>query len=174
MAIQLETNRIILREFMLHDLEEFHTLETNEAVLKYLTNYPKRTLNESKEILCQVIEQYRNFKTGRLAIIDKATQGFVGWCGIKFNNHKRHVYENFYDLGYRIHPNYWGNGFATEASIACLNYGLNELALLKINAIVNTQNTQSLKVIFKVGFNYKESFLEDETEKHWYEFNNKY
>jgi len=169
MAIQLETNRIILREFILNDLEEFHTLETNEAVLKYLTNYPKRTLEESKEILFQVIEQYRNFKTGRLAMFDKATQGFVGWCGIKFNTHKRHIYENFYDLGYRIHPNYWGNGLATEASIACLSYGLNELEITKINAIVNVHNTQSLKVISKVGFSYKESFLEDETEKNWYE-----
>ena len=169
MTIQLETNRIILREFMLNDLEDFHTLETNEDVLKYLTNYPKRTLEESKEILCQVIEQYRNFKTGRLAIVDKATQAFVGWCGIKYNNHKRHIYENFYDLGYRIHPNYWGNGLATEASIACLSYGLNELEITKINAIVNVQNTQSLKVISKVGFSYKESFLEDETKKNWYE-----
>ncbi len=169
MTIQLETNRIILREFMLNDLEEFHTLETNEDVLKYLTNYPKRTLEESKEILCQVIEQYRNFKTGRLAMFDKATQGFVGWCGIKFNTHKRHIYENFYDLGYRIHPNYWGNGLATEASIACLSYGLNELEITKINAIVNIHNTQSVKVISKVGFSYKESFLEDETEKNWYE-----
>ncbi len=173
MTIQLETNRIILREFMLNDLEDFHSLETNEAVVKYLTNYPKRSLEESKELLNQVISQYSNFKTGRLAMIDKATQGFVGWCGIKFNNHKRHVYENFYDLGYRIHPNYWGNGLATEASVACLNYGLNELEILKINAIVNTQNTQSLKVISKVGFNYKESFLEDETEKHWYEVKRK-
>lgn len=169
MAIQLETTRMILREFILNDLEDFHSLETNESVIKYLTNYPKRSIEESGELLNQVISQYSNFKTGRLAIIDKATQGFIGWCGIKFNKHKRHTYENFYDLGYRIHPNFWGKGLATEASAACLNYGLNELALSKINAIVNTQNTQSLKVISKVGFNYKESFLEDETEKYWYE-----
>lgn len=173
MAIQLETTRIILREFMLNDLDDFHSLETNESVIKYLTNYPQRTLEESKELLNLVIAQYSNFKTGRLAMIDKATHGFVGWCGIKFNKHKRHTYENFYDLGYRIHPNFWGYGLATEASVACLNYGLNELGLLKINAIVNTQNTQSLKVISKVGFDYKESFLEDETEKHWYEVNKK-
>jgi len=173
MAIQLETNRMILREFMINDLEDFHTLETNEEVLKYLTNYPKRTLEDSKDLLTMVMAQYRNFKTGRLAMIDKSTHGFIGWCGIKFNNHKRHTYENFYDLGYRIHPNFWGNGLATEASAACLNYGLNELEILKINAIVNAQNTQSLKVISKVGFNYKESFLEDETEKKWYEVNRK-
>ena len=173
MTIQLETKRILLREFILNDLEDFHSLEINEDVVKYLTNYPKRTLEESKELLKQVISQYSNFKTGRLAMIDKATQGFIGWCGIKFNNQKRHTYENFYDLGYRIHPNFWGKGLATEASVACLNYGLNELELLKINAIVNTQNTQSLKVISKVGFDYKESFLEDETEKHWYEVDRK-
>ena len=173
MTIQLETKRILLREFILNDLEDFHSLEINEDVVKYLTNYPKRTLEESKELLKQVIAQYSNFKTGRLAMIDKATQGFIGWCGIKFNTHKRHVYENYYDLGYRIHPNFWGKGLATEASVACLNYGLNELELLKINAIVNTQNTQSLKVISKVGFDYKESFLEDETEKNWYEVTRK-
>ncbi|MCX8483174.1 MAG: GNAT family N-acetyltransferase, partial [Crocinitomicaceae bacterium] len=73
MAIQLETTRIILREFMLNDLEDFHSLETNESVIKYLTNYPKRTLEESRELLIHVITQYTNFKTGRLAMIDKAT-----------------------------------------------------------------------------------------------------
>jgi RimJ/RimL family protein N-acetyltransferase len=169
MTIQLETSRTILREFIINDLEDFHSLETDEDVVKYLTNYPKRNLEESKELLKQVIEQYGKFKTGRLAIIDKATKGFIGWCGIKFNSYKRHNYENFYDLGYRIHPKYWGNGYATEASMACIKFGQNELEIQKINAIVNVQNTQSLKVISKVGFDYKESFLEDNTEKHWFE-----
>jgi RimJ/RimL family protein N-acetyltransferase len=54
-------------------------------------------------------------------------------------------------LIYGIHPNLWGNGYATEAANAVLHYVLEELALPKIRADVDEPNISSVQVLEKLG-----------------------
>lgn len=168
MSIQLETKRIILREFTKKDLIEFHNLETNNLVIQFLTNYPKRTIEDSEDVLNSVIQQYTDHNTGRLALIEKETSKFIGWCGIKFNLELRNNHEKFHDLGYRILPEFWGKGYATEASKACLEFGFRDLKLKQLYAIVHSMNLSSVKVIQKIGFQLFETFHEHNTTKEWY------
>ena len=168
--IQLESTRILLRELNYNDLTQFHELETNRTVTKFLTNYSERSLEDTLELLDHVIKQYEKYRTGRLAIIDKQTKKFVGWCGIKYNESERNKYKEFYDLGYRIDPQYWGKGYATEASQLCLEFGINDLKIRNIHAIVHSQNAKSLNVLNKVGFKLKDIFLEHNIQKFWFEY----
>ena len=94
MSIELVTDRIILRELEISDLENFHFLETDETILKYYGNYPKRNILETKDLLNFVIDQYEKFNTGRLAMIHKITNEYMGWCGIKYNEQQRHNYNH--------------------------------------------------------------------------------
>ncbi len=55
------------------------------------------------------------------------------------------------DLGYIIHESYWGNGYATEAARACLEYGLNELKLQRIIVNMAKENIPSEKVAQKLN-----------------------
>ncbi len=168
MSIKLVTERIILREMEISDLDNFHFLETDETILKYYGNYPKRNIQETRDLLNYVIAQYEKFKTGRLAMIDKTNNEYIGWCGIKHNDNQRHNYKNYYDLGYRLKPEFWGKGFATEASKACIQYCFEILNLNKIHAIVNIENRQSINVIEKLGTFTKEKFIENDCIKNWY------
>ena len=168
MSIKLVTDRIILRELEISDLENFHFLETDETILKYYGNYPKRNILETKDLLNYVIAQYEKFNTGRLAIIHKINNEYMGWCGIKYNEQQRYNYTNYYDLGYRLKPEFWGKGFATEASKVCIQYGFEELKINKIHAIVNIENKPSINVIEKLGKFNKEKFIENNCHKYWY------
>lgn len=168
MSIKIVTERIILRELEISDLENFHFLETDETILKYYGNYPKRNILETKALLDIVIAQYEKFKTGRLAMIHKINNEYIGWCGIKYNEHQRNNNINYYDLGYRLKPEFWGKGYATEASKACLQYGFEKLKINKIHAIVNIENKQSINVIEKLGKFNKEKFIENNCIKYWY------
>lgn len=47
-------------------------------------------------------DQYEKFGVGRLAVIDKTTLKFIGWCGLKYNQDKNEL-----DIGFRFYRNYW-------------------------------------------------------------------
>jgi RimJ/RimL family protein N-acetyltransferase len=55
------------------------------------------------------------------------------------------------DLGYRLMVAYWGRGLATEASLACVNYGFQTLELKRIIGLVAPQNHRSVRVLEKCG-----------------------
>ncbi len=168
MGIKIVSERILLREMEISDLDHFHFLETDETILKYYGNYPKKNIHETRDLLNSVITQYEKFNTGRLAIILRNTNEYIGWCGIKYNAEQRYNHANYYDLGYRLKSEFWGKGYATEASKACIQYCFEKLKINKIHAIVNTENRQSINVIEKLGKFTVERFIENDCIKNWY------
>ena len=75
---------------------------------------------------------------------------YLGWCGLKYFPEQEEV-----DLGYRLKKKFWGQGYATEASRACLDYGFHQLGLGRIIAKVMPENLASLKVVQKLRMNFK-------------------
>ena len=59
------------------------------------------------------------------------------------------------ELGYTINPNYWGNGFALEASCAIIDWGFNDLNLKRIECCSYIENKQSQRVCEKLGLTYE-------------------
>ena len=70
----------------------------------------------------------------------------VGGVGVSFEEH------NQLDLGYWVAKDYWGNGFATEASLGLINYVRNETDFKVITACYVKGNKASAKVLKKLGF----------------------
>src|SRR5690606_11566056 len=84
---------------------------------------------------------------------------FIGWTGIKFvNDFEENGNTNFYDYGYRLNEKFWNKGFATEASIAWLDYGFNQMNIEKMHAYTHAENGASNHVLQKVGFNFMEDY----------------
>ena len=54
-------------------------------------------------------------------------------------------------MGYRLFPRYWGQGYATEMSVALLRYGYAQLGLPSIVAITDLHNRVSQQVLLKAG-----------------------
>jgi len=59
------------------------------------------------------------------------------------------------DLGYRLLPEYWGIGLATEASRASLRYGFETLQLSRILGLVHPANVRSIRVLEKCGLTFE-------------------
>ena len=70
----------------------------------------------------------------------------VGGVGVSFEEN------NQLDLGYWIAKDYWGNGFATEASKGLIDYVKNETEFKAITACYVKGNKTSAKVLKKLGF----------------------
>ena len=145
----LETNRLVLREFILDDAEKFYQLNLNPNVIKYTGNAAFASINEAKLFL----ENYSDYKLngfGRWAVINKSTNEFIGWCGLKFNE-----LENETDIGFRFFEEEWNKGYATESATACLDYGFKTLKLNRIIGRAMKENTASIKVLEKIGLVYE-------------------
>lgn len=142
----LETQRLLLREMELPDAPFFHSLNSNPNVTRYTGDSAFKNIEEAEAITQYVINQYKQFGYGRWMVIEKQTNKPMGWCGLKY-----HPDENFVDLGYRFLEEYWGNGYASEAAIACLNYGFTQLNLEKIVGKVSKDNIASVKILQKLN-----------------------
>ncbi len=176
MKVFAETERLILREILDSDLEGMFALDSNPIVHEYLGKKPIKTKEESVRMITIIRNQYRDNGIGRWAAIEKHTGDFIGWSGLKFytdmsfNNHI-----NFYDIGYRLLPKYWGKGYATESIKAALNYAFKEMNLKTVYGITEKGNQASHNVLLKLGLTYLEDFFyEKETMPlRWYKIENK-
>lgn len=168
MKIFAETKRLILREVIPSDVEGFYELDTDPLVHQYLGNKPLTNKQQCKDIIDFIREQYLKFGIGRWAIIEKSSNNFIGWTGLKFVNEPINQESNYYDLGYRIIRKHWGRGFATESAIASLNYGFNQLELVNIYASAHINNIASNRILTKLDFKLLNTFHFDNAFHNWY------
>ncbi|MFA6058443.1 MAG: GNAT family N-acetyltransferase [Taibaiella sp.] len=178
MQTHIETDRLLIRELMPEDAEGIFELDSDPEVHLYLGNNPIKTMEQAEEAIKFIRQQYLDNGIGRWAVIEKTTNAFIGWSGLKFMKETVNEHNNYYDLGYRFMKKYWGKGYATETAIASLNYGFNELKLPEIFAMADVQNTLSNAVLSKAGLKFIELFHDDGIPHNWYkitreEWNNK-
>ena len=88
------------------------------------------------------------------ALICKADGKLIGFCG--FVNS-----DDAPEIGWRLAPEYWGQGLATEAARAVLNHGIETLGFQRVIATVQAANVASIRVIEKLGMTLVESFDRD-------------
>lgn len=172
--MQLETDRLLLRQLELSDAEAMFTMDSNPEVHKYLWQKPTLAIEETIKTIEYVQSQYIKKNIGRYATILKDTGQFIGWTGIKFiNDHIENGNTNFYDYGYRLDKKFWNKGYATEASIAWLDYGFNQMKIEIINAYTHSQNGASNHILQKVGMNFIDDYLDkDGVLWKWWQMNN--
>jgi len=166
----LETDRLILRDIRPSDDAGMFELDSDPDVHKYLRR-PVMSIDESRAIIEAVRQQYVDYGIGRWAMVNKLTNEFMGWTGLKFVTESRNNHTQFYDLGYRIIKRYWGNGYATESSIASLRYGFEEMKLNEIYGMADMNNLASRRVLEKAGLKYMETFQDDGYAAGWYKIN---
>jgi len=173
MKIFAETERFILREILPIDADGFFELNSDPEVQKYLGNKPITSTTQAIEDLNFIRAQYLINGIGRWAIIDKKTNKFIGWTGLKLITEETNHHKNYYDLGYRLIKKYWGRGIATETALASLEYAFDKLQANEVYAIADCENDGSNKILNKIGFSFVETFDFDGKKHNWYKIERK-
>ena len=160
MKIYVETSRLILREITIKDTYDMYRLDSNPIVHKYLGNRPIRCMGKARHYVDYIRMQYDTYGIGRWAAIEKATGDFIGWTGLKMNfEETMNGHTNFYDIGYRFLPAYWGKGYATESSIAARDYFFKHFQDHKLCGMAEIEHVASCRVLEKIGLVRKADFL---------------
>lgn len=168
-TIFAETNRTILREITLDDVEGFFEMDSDPEVHRYLGTKPVTGHDQIIEMVHYIRKQYADNGIGRWAVIDRRTLRFIGWSGLKLVKDEINHQTHYYDLGYRLVRKYWGQGIASETVPPALAYGFEKLQVKKIIATVHVDNTASNQVAMKAGFSFCETFFLHGLEHNWYE-----
>ena len=167
MTIFAETERFILRELLLSDDTGIFELDSNNDVHRYLGKKPIKNIEEARNVIDFIRQQYVDNGIGRWAIIEKTTNDFVGWTGLKFVRDNINNHSDFYDLGYRLIPKFWGQGIATETAKASVDYGFNKLNLNRIYGMADLDNKASINVLEKAGLKFIDTFNYEGTQCAW-------
>lgn len=167
LLFRYETNRLIIRDMLPDDTTGMFLLDSDPRVHLYLGNKPVRSIKEVQENIKKIRQQYRKHGTGRWAVIEKETTEFIGWAGIKYETGVQPF--PYYDLGYRLRPEFWGRGIATECAAVALQYGFSTLELEQIHAAASVNNIASNKVLLRSGLRFKHLFEFDKETHNWYQ-----
>ena len=149
-----ETERLIIRTWTLDDLPYGMALWGNKEIIKHIGLEKPMTREEVLESIKKGIDHQIKNGYQHWAVILKSSNDIIGACG--FNTfHQVKEKEHSIELVFHFMPDAWGNGYATEAAEACLNYAHEHIKTDRIIAGVEGGNIRSIKILDKLGFNYK-------------------
>ncbi len=163
----LETKRLYLREMTPDDAENAYLLNLDWENIKYTGDKPFAGVQEAKQFL-ENYSSYRTYGFGRWAVIEKGSDKFLGWCGLKYTPEL-----DEYDIGFRLFKEYWNRGIGSEAAKACIDYGFSKIGLNRIVGRVMSENLGSIRVLEKIGLVFLEDYNFDGESGYIYEIKNR-
>ena len=149
-----ETERLILREWTGPDSEPFINLNKNPVVMEYFPYL--YTDDETISSINKFIQHYEIHGYTIFVCELKNTAEFIGFVGLL--NRDDMPFSPCVEIGWRLANSYWGNGYATEAAIKCLDIGFNEFKLNEIVSFTSKLNRKSERVMQKIGMEYGNDF----------------
>lgn len=156
----LETERLHIRPARIEDADNLFVLNSDPEVVRYTGDASFQTMLDAQNVIKErMMAQFEKHKMSRFMVFLKDGT-FLGWCGLKYFPETNEV-----DLGYRFMKKFWGKGFATESSRACLDYGFRTLGLKRIIAKAMPDNVASIKVMQKLGMTFR-GYVNDPTDPH--------
>ena len=155
--LELSTERLRLRRFSTCDLAACEHLLMDEEVMAS-SDDGSLSLEEVAAWLAERIEEYdRGDGVEVLAVETKSDRQVVGYCGLwRFDDIGG---SPEIEIGYRLVPDVWGIGYATEAAGAVRDYAFEVLGLKRLVALIEPVNKRSIRVASKLGMHYEKDVM---------------
>ena len=148
---EIETERLLLRQFSLADIDEIYAIYSNDEVMKYVGRV--RTREDVEKYVKGMLKSWQYNQFGMWAIAWKNEPKILGDGGLCLLEGTPLEIE----VGYVLDKPYWHLGIATELAKASLRYGFEVLNLDRIVAVAHPENYPSRRVMEKVGMKYEKN-----------------
>ncbi len=143
---RLETPRLVLRPFREEDVDPLAKLMANADFMRFSLGVFSR--EQTIAFLDKIIGWQRDGLPSQFAVIHRKCNQLIGYCGF-FHQLVDETEE--IEIGYRLDPDYWGGGLATEAAQAVRDHAFRVLKLRRVISLIHPDNVPSRRVAEKIG-----------------------
>ena len=141
------TEHLILRDFQESDIDLLYEIQGNRDFMRYTF------WAQSRKACADNLRTYAFSKTEHgfapWTVLHEGDARIIGWGGLNIDPADPRWGP---EVSYFIHPDYSGQGLATELAREAVAYGFSEVGLKEINAFARPENKASIRVLGKVGF----------------------
>jgi ribosomal-protein-alanine N-acetyltransferase len=152
--VEIETPRLILREFRLEDFDAVHEYASDPEVVKYMTWGPN-TMEETRAFIIGAMDKKLEVPRLSYELAVTLRGDLIGGCGLTITNLKMSEGE----IGYCLRYDMWNRGIGTEVARSLIYYGFKALGLTKIRAKCDTNNRASFRVMEKNGMRLEDKVI---------------
>jgi [ribosomal protein S5]-alanine N-acetyltransferase len=145
MAI-LETSRLTLRPFREDDVDLLSALMANQDFMRFSLGVYTR--EQTQTVLEKFLSWNRAGRPSPFAVLVRSDSTLIGYCGF-LHWHLDDTDE--IEIGYRLQPDYWNKGIATEAATAVRDHAFRDLKLPRVISLIHPENIPSRRVAEKIG-----------------------
>ena len=146
--MKITTNRLILREFEAGDWQAVLAYQSDSRYLRY---YPweGRTEADAHEFVGMFLSQQaeKPRRKFQFAVTHRDDNRLIGNCGLRLSS----VEPSEADIGYELNPQFWGQGYATEAAQEMLRLGFAGFGMRRMTANCLAENIASARVLERIG-----------------------
>lgn len=150
---QLETDRLLLREFRKADYDDYARIHGDPETVRYLGNGEPLDRKMAWRSLAFFAGHWQLRGFGMWAVVEKETGAFVGRVGF----HQPEGWPGF-EIGWTIDRRRWGRGYATEAAQAALRLALPEYGQRHVISLIHPENAASIRVAEKIGETFEREY----------------
>lgn len=155
---ELQTERFLLRRFILADAPDMYYFRSDAAILTYLDKEPAASLQEAEDFIKRIDNDIDTNNGILWAITEKEDPARPVGSICYWKLLKEHYRA---EIGYLTAPLFWGKGVMKEVIPAVLEYGFNKMGLHSVEARINPDNKASAAVLERAGFIKEAHFRED-------------
>jgi ribosomal-protein-alanine N-acetyltransferase len=147
----LTTPRLVLRALRLTDLDDLYSYASDPEIDRFTPWVHYKSLDEARTDLDEFLAEYEQYGLGAWGIEHQIDQRLIGIASFSHPHpHHRRV-----EMGYTIARAYWGHGYATEAAQALIRFGLDQMQMVRIEAVCLPEHLASARVLQKAGMQYE-------------------
>lgn len=144
----LQSVRLDLKAISLEDASDIFDLRVNPAILQYIDRKQPEDIDAAKSFIKYVNDGFSNQELIFWGIRLRSTNQLIGTSSLwHFTDDKSEA-----EVGYELHPSYWGHGFASEALIEIIKFSFEILKLKKLEAFTHRDNIASRHLLIKNKF----------------------
>ncbi|WP_349237138.1 GNAT family N-acetyltransferase [Bacillus sp. REN3] len=138
----------MLRGINESDAEDLFINFSNKKLMAYYGSERMENLEEARGLIHAFKDNFNEEKGVRWGIQLKGDRRLIGTIGFHAwsTKHKRA------EIGYELHPDFWGRGYAREAAEAALAYAFAKMGLERMGAVVFFENNSSYRILENIGF----------------------
>ena len=145
----IRTERLILRNWEERDRGLFHRINSDDRVMEFFDF--RRDRPTADVVMDRMREEISRDGFGWTAAELAATGECIGFIGLHGTEIPRLAPAGSFEIGWRLAPEFWGKGLATEGARALLDFGFNRLSLAEIISFAVSSNHRSTAVMERLG-----------------------